>query len=184
MYINPIKKNVNRLNDIQLLIDIKDFSEELLVILNTEIQNIKEHVNFKNSSVQKKITIILSGDIDKPYIVNNHFPLFYLDGRPSDLSKGHILKHCKLISDDFENYSKYQGIGNPSRKEIIKLNELIQSTHELGLPIRFWNTRNHINVWRLLNSMNVDYISVDDYLNYSNYLNRKPWDFSNNLSDH
>ena len=184
MYIIPIKRHIDSIISLQLIIDIKSYTEELLIVLQSELEEIKEQITTKDQYEQKKITIVLSGDLDKNHIANNVYPLFFLDGRPSDLNKKHILQHCKMISDDFENYCNYRGIGKPSKKEIKALIEQITRVHEVNLPIRFWNTKNHANVWRLLDQLNVDLISVDDYINFNNYNTGAAWIFRNNQVHH
>ena len=184
MYILPIIKHIDSISSLQLLIDIKSYSEELLIVLQSELEEIKEHITTKDQYEQKKITIVLSGDLDKNHLVNNLYPFFFLDGRPCDLNKKHILLHCKMISDDFENYCDYKGIGKPSKKEVKALIKQITRVHEVNLPIRFWNTVNHTNVWRLLDQLHVDLISIDDYINFNNYRTGGSWIFRNNQVHH
>lgn len=180
MYIHPIKANIDSISSLQLLIDIKSYSKELLIVLKYELEEIIEHITSKDQSFKNKITIVLSGDLDKNEIVNEHYPLFYLDGRPSDLNKKQTLQHCKLISDNFKNYCHYKGLGKPPKKEIEALKEIIRKVHDVKMPIRFWDSSNHINVWRLLDMVNVDFISIDDYKNFNNYREKKALDFGNN----
>ena len=177
IYLQPIKKSLSQADTIQLLIDIKEYSVELLNTLQNELLASGLPLTSKVNDQKDQITIILSGDMDKSYIIENHYPIFYIDGRPEDLDKEEWHTHIKMISDNFKNYMDYEGLGVPKKKELDKINSLIKQCEQIDIPIRFWNTADHLNVWKLLDKLNVDYISIDDYRNFSNYRRGSPITF-------
>jgi len=72
-----------------------------------------------------------------------------------------------LASTDYAATVSWNGIGNITERDQVKIKALIEVAHSMGIKARFWDTpswpvgaRN--NVWRVLLDSGVDWLNADD----------------------
>ena len=165
-YLVPL---LNRLDTNQqliiLLVDIKNYSDQMLTQLNLVL---KKHESYllkraENANSSKKIQIVLSGDIPRAQIIANKTNEFlFIDGRIEDLAFDYSQQYMPMISMNFTDLSKWEGIQKPSTASIRKIQKTIDLVHQKGKKIRFWKTPETALLWRTLIELEVDIIGVDN----------------------
>lgn len=148
-----------RAEGVILLIDIKNYSQELLISLNSIIAGSaislisRDNPNDESNSIK----LILSGDIPRHEIVNEPaYEFLFIDGRLNDLDLSASSDIVPLISINKSDLSG--SIINDSHF----LRFAIEQVHESGKMIRLWNTKDRETEWLDLIDAGVDIIGVDD----------------------
>jgi len=140
--------------DIQLLVDIKNYSVELIELLNQELSTYAQYLVSRDAPLltKNKIKIVLSGVIDREKLIaddNNQY--LFIDGRISDLDKYYPSSIVPMIS---ENASRFEDEN--------QLKIIIDEVHNQGKTIRLWNTEDTEATWLQLLALKLDFIGVDD----------------------
>jgi len=159
LYLAPLSADTIHEDGMILLIDIKNYSEELMDALHAEMTpyaNVLVNRNQPNDT-SHKVQIILSGDIPRQEIMaETKYEYFFLDGRmnANDLdSDSDLMPWISMNIDEISN-------SNADDKD--KLREAIRQVHDKGKSIRFWNTNDCESVWLSLIDLKVDIIGVDN----------------------
>lgn len=146
-----------------LIIDIKTEAESTYEALITLLEPYNELFHRKEGGkwIDGPIRLLISGN--RPLLVaesDNRIGL--LDGRISDIGKGYSSELYPLISDNWNNYFMWDGIGEIPDDELDMLHEFVSSVHQENKMIRFWATPDNENLWEILIESGVDVINVDD----------------------
>lgn len=176
LYLKPLQSFVQKnqgypypdtSRQLQLLIDIKT---EALPTLKRLVQELEEYPTLINTRL---IKWVISGN-RPPDSLYSSYPYFIeFDGVRNQNYNADALSKIVLISDNFRNYSKWDGTGKIPENDVRKLNELIQYAHLLKKPVRFWNAPDNINAWKQLMELGVDYINTDHIKPISDFLIEK-----------
>lgn len=181
MYLRPVQTIMTQKNKdsggetkngaktMQLLIDIKTEAEPTLDLLVTKLSSYPAEVFVKNPSIQ----IVISGNTPDPSRWTKYPDFILFDGRPNISYTPSQLRRIAMISDNFTNYSHWNGKGLIVKEERKKLENLIASVHSQGKKIRFWATPDHVNAWKTLLSMGVDFLGTDHVDQLADYLNKQ-----------
>lgn len=148
-----------------LLVDIKNYSTELLDEINIILDKQASHLITRNNPElsAQKIKIILSGDIPRAEIINNNGNIYlFIDGRLNDKDLDASSDILPLISLDFSDISGWNGKNEPNKQTISTIKETIDRVHDSGKLIRFWKTPDREAIWLNLIELEIDIIGVDD----------------------
>ena len=141
----------------QLMIDVKDSWELAYPILLKLFRPYQK--TFLDGT--KKVTIAISGT-RPPQSTFHSYPSFInFDGLPNVDYAPEDLKKITMISDNFANYSKWDGAGKITEIDKQKLKTLIDDAHKKGKPFRFWGAPDTEACWRLLKNIGADIINTD-----------------------
>lgn len=177
LYLDPLKEIISNNGgsvygegtELILLVDIKDDGLRTYKVLHTILEGYKEIITSYHNNVKKQgaISIIVSGNRPFEYMQNQVVRYAGYDGRIPDLDSGISFSLMPLVSDNWQHYFKWNGIGEMSEAEKNKLLLLIQKAHKNGYMLRFWATpiksdmqRNA--VWNVLKKAQVDLIGSDN----------------------
>ncbi len=83
------------------------------------------------------------------------------------------MKRIALYSENFRNFSSWSGEGEINEKEKARLEGIIDSVHSVKRKIRFWNTPDNDDAWRLFIEMGIDYINTDHIEGLSDFLTNR-----------
>ena len=173
LYFNPLKNYVHKNEGINLwlLVDIKKYDETTLDLLHDLLINFEPLFKKRNEmGKETPLQVLLSGDIPRKEIMENEkYVFFFIDGRLSDLEKGYSAELMPMISESFARLSTWKGKGIMDDQEIISLTYNIHRVHTENKKIRFWKTRDHKKVWKMLKGMGVDVIGVDHIRRFSRF---------------
>lgn len=107
------------------------------------------------------VRVVISGNRPSPDTFEK-YPLFIsFDGSVGDDYTPAQLARVAFVSDDFTNYSRWNGKGVPVKEDTKRLNDVIERVHAMGKPIRFWAAPDNLTAWNTLYNMGVDIIGTD-----------------------
>ena len=66
-----------------------------------------------------------------------------------------------MLSDNFKNYSLWNGEGSIAPQEVEAIDNVIKKAHALQKKVRFWNAPDNEDAWRFFMQQQVDYINTD-----------------------
>jgi len=180
LYINPIVR-IFRLNGgkawkenpgtFQLMIDLKTAVDPTLSLL---IQKLGKFPDVFNPRINKNaIRIVITGNRPDPAEFKK-YPLFvFFDANVALEYSKKQLKRIALYSENFRNYSSWKGEGTINEMEKARLEGIIDSVHSVKKKIRFWNTPDNADAWRLFIEMGIDYINTDHIEKLSDFLTNR-----------
>jgi len=177
LYLDPlnaqIKKNGGKIyaegnQEIQLLIDLKTNSEQTMPVLVKVLEKYQSVLSPKGP-----VKIVLSGNTPSPVDFQKYPDFIYFDGRPEISYTPAQLARIGLISQSFQNYTRWNGKGTLTKKDKVNVEKVIQQVHSQGKKIRFWATPDHINAWKMLMNLNIDYLNTDKVEELGGYLRNR-----------
>ncbi|MCX6215158.1 phosphatidylinositol-specific phospholipase C/glycerophosphodiester phosphodiesterase family protein [Spirosoma sp.] len=168
LYLQPIARLFQQYKDkpsserdytFALVLDIKENPTGVLPKLLEKLQ--ENLVCFNRSANAKAIQVIISGERPK---INTYldYPLLQFDGRPSEVYDQETLQRVAMISDNFQSYSRWNGIGDIPDADRDKLKRVIKRAHSDNKPFRFWAIPDTPNGWKQLKKLGVDIINTDN----------------------
>ena len=166
LYFEPIAELAKngKLRELQLLIDFKSEAEPTLVKL---LEVLKSYPELKMDS---NLNIVISGSRPAPEIYNAYLNYIRFDHQNLDDLDQIDLNKIALISQNFKNYSNWNGLGRLTEEDLKKVENVIKKVHEEGLKVRFWAAPDTKTAWGRYAKMGVDYINTDHPAEASKYL--------------
>lgn len=153
----------------QLLIDLKTPFEPTLSLL---IHKLIQYPDVFNPKINKNsVRIVITGNRPEPGKFVNYPGFIFFDGNLNQNFSKKQLKRIALYSENFRNFSSWNGEGEIIEKEKIRLNGIIDSVHSVKKKIRFWNVPDDINAWDTFMKMKVDFINTDKIVKLAGFLN-------------
>lgn len=143
----------------QLLIDPKTSAEPTLAVLVGKLAAYPEV--FDPTVNTEAIRVVISGNRPAPSEFSKYPSCISFDGSLDTSYTEQQLERVAMFSDQFDNYSKWNGKGYIIDSEKEALREVIDRVHAMGKPIRFWGTPDNITAWNTFRSMGVDFINTD-----------------------
>jgi alkaline phosphatase len=177
LYLKPlesvIKKNngfpyADKNKELQLLIDIKTDSVKTL---NKLIEVLR---NFPSIIQCSKIKITISGNRPSPEKFTSYPFYIYFDGVLSKNYSANALSKIIVLSDNFKNYSTWNGIDSITEKDRQTLHSAVEKAHHLKKKVRFWNAPDNQNAWKTFMHLRVDFINTDNIEKLSTFLKNHP----------
>ena len=119
------------------------------------------------------VRIFLSGNRPIQTILKDGNTCIGIDGRPDDLGKDYTSLFMPVISDNFRNWSYWNGKSAPADNDLAQIRELAQRVHSEGKKLRLWSIPDHSIAWESLLNSGVDYINTDRLEELNVFLSRK-----------
>jgi glycerophosphoryl diester phosphodiesterase len=162
-----------------LLVDIKSDSLATWAALEAALGRYAEILTTfaGDSVVEGAVLAVVSGN--RPLGAMRAAPvrLAAYDGRLPDLALAPPAAPRSLIplvSDNWERITRWRGDGPVPDEARRALASAVERAHRQGRRIRFWNTPDREEVWRLLYDAGVDVIGADDLDALRGFLLRQP----------
>ncbi len=177
LYLDPLKEIISKKGgsvygegtEIILLVDIKDDGLRTYKLLHQILESYKEMITSYNQNIKNPgpIAVIVTGNRPFEYMQNQELRYAGYDGRISEMDSGIASSLMPLVSDNWQHYFKWNGVGEISIAEKDKLLSLVQKAHKNGYMLRFWATPDGSDiernaVWIKLINTGVDLIGSDD----------------------
>lgn len=178
LYLQPIaaqlEKNNGQIysqkdNSFQFLIDIKTKAVETLDILVKELEKHPEII-----SPGSNIKIVVSGNIPVPELFFQYPAYISFDGNPDITYSPQQLERIALISQQFSKYTSWNGEGPLPKNDKKLISKVVQKTHGMNKKIRFWDTPDNINTWKIMMSLQVDFLDTGKVIQMGDYLRTAP----------
>jgi alkaline phosphatase len=186
MYLKPIQAFIQKNNGhvyadstrkLQLMIDLKT---DGVTTLNKLIELLQKYPVLTQCST---LQIAISGNRPDPSTYTSYPAFIGFDGELNKEYSENALSRIVMMSDDLKKYTKWNGKGNITAPELSVLQKLVNRSHVLHKPVRFWNAPDFINAWYQLMHLQVDYINTDSIKAIAEFLNKLPVDsYKNNNS--
>ena len=177
LYLQPLQKCI-RTNKgypfadhgkvLQLLIDIKTDSTATLDQLVKKLQLYPEITNCK------AVKLVISGSRPASAAFASYPSWIYFDGELHLDYPLAALDKIDMLSDNFRNYSSWNGIDTLPLKDKLVLEALISKGHRLHKKVRFWNAPDLISSWKVFMQLGVDYINTDHITAAASFLEQAP----------
>ena len=168
LYVEPVKslfvinggrawKDSN--NRLQFLVEIKSDSHTTMQKLVDTFAANQEVFDMKINPYAVKI--VVTGNIPPQEDFVKYPEYICFDG---DINKEYTveqLKRVSMFSEDFSNFSHWNGKGSLIAKEQDAIERVIAKSHSLGKPIRFWNAPEGMTAYYTFYNLGIDYINTD-----------------------
>jgi alkaline phosphatase len=173
LYINPLveKFKHDKTRELRLLIEIKGDYKEILPLVIKELDPLKEY--FSYAGHPGRLSIVMTGAVPPGsqmviYPQWLSFDVDHLDGfTPSEW------KRIGMVSIPFSKYVRWNGKGVLTHADISKVKGAIDSVHNAGKIIRFYETPDTKSSWLALIRLGVDVIGTDHVEELGDFLNNK-----------
>jgi len=153
---------------LQILVDVKTDS---VATLNRLVQVLKAYPTLIHN---KNLRFTISGNRPNPKDYPKYPSFIWFDGRLSENYSLAALKKVGLISDDFTNFSNWDGKSSINPSDENKLLDLVHKVHAMNRKLRFWATPDTHTTWNEMMKLKVDYINTDSIVSLSRYLVKHP----------
>jgi alkaline phosphatase len=164
LYLDPLQKilivnkgfpyaDTNK--ELQLLVDIKTDSVNTLHKLIEILQQYPSIIQCD------KIKITISGNRPAPDSFSTYPAYIYFDGVLVKKYSAEALSKIIMLSDNFKNFSLWNGEGSIASKEVEAIKNAIKKAHAVHKKVRFWNAPDNDGGWKLFMQQQVDYINTD-----------------------
>ena len=163
-----------------LFIDIKDDGLKTYKLLDRILQTYKTDLTvFENGEkIKGRILVIVSGN--RPFLFMQEQTIRYVgyDGRMNDLDSDISSTLMPIVSDNWNNYFKWDGTGEMPADEKLKLKDFADKAKSKGYILRFWATPNRTleqrnAVWKVLVDAGVSLIGTDDLNGLKQFLTKQ-----------
>lgn len=142
-----------------LLVDIKEDYRRSLALLLKALEPVQPYLHRNGEAGW--IKIVISGSRPLPFDFKNYPDFIFFD---DDLRQKHTPESWSrvgLVSLPFNRICSWNGRGRISKTEWNRLQQVIDSTHQAGKPIRFWAAPDNKKSWKLQQRLGVDLIGTD-----------------------
>ncbi|WP_025763756.1 phosphatidylinositol-specific phospholipase C/glycerophosphodiester phosphodiesterase family protein [Dyadobacter tibetensis] len=178
LYLKPLSKLIkgdqwikDGRTSLQLMIDLKSETKASMEALKEALGPMEKYL-----APHGPLRVVITGNIPHPASFKEYPLYFYFDGRPDMSYTKYQLMRLALISQNFKNYSHWNGEGDMTRKDRRRIARTVEQVHLKGKPIRFWAAPDNINTWRKLMELQVDYLNTDRVIELGDYLRTAPKD--------
>jgi Glycerophosphoryl diester phosphodiesterase family len=141
-----------------LMIDLKTNGEETYQVLKSVLSKYEMLLCTPHVCPVK---IFLSGQRPLSTIVKEGYAGIGMDGRPDDLGKQYPVALMPVISDNFANWSSWNGQRTVDTIDLQRIKVLAQRVHAEGKKLRLWAIPDNETVWKALLDAGVDLINTD-----------------------
>ena len=177
LYLEPLKNQILRNNgsvygndeEIILFIDIKAEGLKTYKLLHNILQDYKEYLSVFENGVKTEgnILVVVSGERPFEFMESQTIRFAGYDGRLNNLDSEISSLLMPIVSDDWSNHFKWNGIGEFPSNEKEKLHLLATKAKSKGYILRFWGTPNKTvqqrnAVWKELINAGVGLIGTDN----------------------
>jgi alkaline phosphatase len=156
----------NSTQQLQLLIDIKTDS---IATVNKLLQVLQQYPHIIHNS---NIHIVLTGNLPDQSLFIQYPSYILFDGVLHKQYTPAALSRIVMLSDDFKNYSTWNGMDTLPQTDLKVLQAAVAKAHTLHKKVRFWDAPDNSNAWETLEQLRVDYINTDHIAALASFLQK------------
>ncbi len=177
LYLDPLQEQVAQHNgsvygegtELILFVDIKDDGLRTYKLLHHILDSYTDMLTSYSSTKKNPgaIAVVISGNRPLAYMQRQEVRYAGYDGRIPDLDSGLDASIMPLVSDNWNKYFSWKGVGEMPADEKERLRMFAHTARENGYMLRFWATPDKPGtardaVWVELQHAQVDLIGTDD----------------------
>ncbi len=184
LYLDPLRERVRNHGGrvyrggptITLLIDVKSDGAATYQVLDAILKNYSEMLTTFRAGVAEAgaITVVVSGSRAPAIMGAQSLRYAALDGRIEDLEGQSTSALIPWVSDNWQKVFAWRWTGPMPAEDGQKLRRLVDQAHAQGRRIRFWNTPDRVEAWKLLYDAGVDLLNTDDLVGLQAFLLAQP----------
>jgi len=153
---------------LQILIDVKTDST---AALNALIALLDKYPVLEKTTA---IKWVISGNRPPVSLYPSYPPFIAFDGILHEHYSPEALSKIVMMSDDLHYYTHWNGLDPIPDTAKAKILAAIVRSHDLHLPVRFWDAPDFQNAWEQLIRLRVDFINTDHIAKLAAWLNGGP----------
>ena len=174
LYLAPLLENIRKnkgsvypdqSKKLQVLVDIKTAA---LPTIRKLVETINRYPELTRTAT---LQFTISGNRPSPDSFSSYPPCLMFDGQMDVTYSKEALSRVSLMSASLKKYTSWNGHGTLPVKDSMAISSLIEMSHKLGKPVRFWEAPDHVNAWKALMRLHVDYINTDKIPELAEFLN-------------
>jgi len=184
LYLDPLRERVKRNGGrvhrdgppLTLLVDVKSEAAPTYAALHTVLQAYAEMLTtFRAGSIEERaVTVIVSGNRALQEIAAQPVRFAAIDGRRIDLEQNPSPLLVPWVSENWRAVFAWRWEGVMPAGERAALRQWVGRAHAQGRKVRFWNTPDRPDAWRILLEAGVDVIGTDDLKGLQEFLRANP----------
>lgn len=184
LYLDPLRERVRRNGgrvyrggpSLTLLVDVKSEAASTYAALHTVLQAYAEMLTtFRAGSIEERaVTVIVSGNRAVKEIAAQPVRFAAIDGRRVDLEQNPSPLLVPWVSENWRSVFAWRWDGEMPAAERAALRQWVERAHAQGRKVRFWNTPDRPEAWRILLDAGVDVIGTDDLKGLQEFLRANP----------
>lgn len=147
-------------NTLQLLVEIVSDNTDAFMRAFVALLDCYPDV-FNSACNPHAVRVVITGRVPRPQDFGRYPSYINFDGTLNTRYTSGQLQRVALFSENFADYSVWNGKGMPVRAERLRLQDAIDRAHAQGKPIRFWGSPDGMTAWNTFQTMGVDYINTD-----------------------
>ena len=181
LYLDPLRDQVRRNGGrlfrhgppAILLVDIKSEAGPTYAALHQELLRYADMLTVFRGGTREPgaITVIISGNRPTQDVATQPIRYAAVDGRADDLKSNPPPTLVPLISENWNNVFRWRWSGEMPAADREKLQHWVGQAHAQGRQVRFWNTPDRPDAWKLLREAGVDLIGTDHLAELAVFLN-------------
>jgi hypothetical protein len=171
-----VKRNAGRVYrngpTIVLLVDVKSDAAPTYAALHEELKGYADMLTtFRGERMEPRaITVIVSGNRAREEMAAQAVRYAAIDGRSADLETNPAVALVPIVSDNWQKLFAWRWEGPMPGEQQTLLRLWIDRAHAQGRKVRFWNTPDTPEAWRILLAAGVDIIGTDDLAGLQRFL--------------
>ena len=184
LYLDPLREratqNAGRVYRggpaITLLVDVKSEAAATYAALHAALQTYAAMLTVFRDGVAAPgaITVIVSGNRAPAVMAAQPVRYAAMDGRIDDLGGPTTSALVPWISDNWQKVFTWRWTGPMPEADRVKLQRCVEQAHAQGRRIRFWNTPDKLEAWRVLFDAGVDLLNTDNLAGLQAFLLAAP----------
>jgi Glycerophosphoryl diester phosphodiesterase family len=155
-----------------LLVDVKSKAKETCEALLKILDRYEELISVARDGrfEPRAVTVVVSGNCDRPTITAPSVRRAGIDGRPHDLSSDAPVYEIPWISQSWSALFHWRGDGPIPDEEKARLRDFTAKAHQHGRLVRFWATPEKVALWKELRADGVDLLNTDKLADLRRFL--------------
>jgi glycerophosphoryl diester phosphodiesterase len=180
LYLDPLRERVRQEHGrvyrngptIVLLIDVKSEAESTYAALHRVLEKYSGMLTtFRGDRAEPKaITVIVSGNRARETMLAQRLRYASYDGRAADLEGDASATFIPWISENWLKVFTWKWEGPMPHADRAALRTFVDRAHAQKRLVRFWNTPDRPDAWKLLLDAGVDIMSTDDLPGLARFL--------------
>lgn len=172
LYLEPLRERVRQNGGrvyrggpgVVLLVDVKSEAGPTYAALHLELVKFAEILtSFRDGgSKPGAVTVIVSGNRAPKDMLAQPVRYAAMDGRKDDLEANTSSGLVPLVSENWKKIFTWDWQGEMPAEQRLALKQWVEKAHAQGRRVRFWNTPDRAEGWRILVNAGVDVIGTDD----------------------
>lgn len=184
LYLDPLRARVAQNGGrvyrggptLTLLVDVKSAAAPTYAALHAALQGYAAMLTVFRDGVAAPgaVTVIVSGNRAPAVMAAQPVRYAAMDGRMADLGGPATAALVPWISDNWQKVFTWRWSGPMPEADRVTLQRSVAEAHAQGRRIRFWNTPDRPEVWRVLFDAGVDLINTDNLAGLQAFLLAAP----------